>query len=125
MHFIHLKDDLRRNIMECAQTDYRFRNYSLSSHMMQSGTPQFMAQPGQILHQANFGTIGQGLGPGHFGSQTPSPFGYGPFGGMVGDTGNFVGELHKLEILSSGPGSGPTEDLIQRFEQGLEVIKLW
>jgi hypothetical protein len=140
MHFGYCKDQIKKNIATYASTDPRIRNYKVSS-MRTCGN--HLPISGPFLNPFTIGAMGQGgaTGGGGFVPMVPggggtgwgmggvSPMGQGTWGTAAPvpavPTG-FGGTWSGLQLLTVAlDGYSTTEDLVQRFEQGLEVIKAW
>lgn len=97
MHFTHSADCLRQYIMSYSQKDPRFRNYTAST-MQYCGLGGL---PAPVI---------------------PMPAPPAPLSSIGGANGP---QPPWMARLSSGVNTTPNEDLVQRFEQGLEMIKGW
>jgi hypothetical protein len=121
MHFNHFETPLKDDISRWSQTDSRFTNYS-SSTMKLCGLRSFAAP---LIPVPGWGSQG-GLisehgayAPGAMGPPNPGGWGFHAPSGFGGFGGTRIGSpLGAAE-------TSPTENLMQRFEQGLELIKSW
>jgi hypothetical protein len=123
MHFMHCEHELRRDLMARAQSDPKYGNFTFS-------TPQGnVASPG-VMGPFAPGTTGPyPLGP--MGPFTPGGMGH-PMGtvgamppGAMGLPNTSFGSYLILLELTTGFGGSTSGNLAQRFEEGMQMIKLW
>ena len=137
MHFGFWETEIRHHIMECSNYDARIRNYNAMTMALCGRHGGLLGMPTPQVAPLGAGGMGPS-GPGGYGGMGPlgvmgyggmgvkvqggyAPLGYGAMAPGMGPGG--FGSALAFAILTVGMTT--SEDLVQRYELGLEVVKAW